>query len=211
MKSIYRKIFKDEKLLWLIDEIIESTAGDKGIPLGKYMSQGAGNLYLSPFDHGKKEEKGIKYYYRYMDDMVILHESKEFLHQLKSEIDEYLKEYLDLEIKDNWQVFPIAIRGIDFLGYRVFPDYILLRKRTLKNIKNRVKHIHKYLARNKLMTHNQWCALNSYNGWLIYCNSYRLRQKYIIPLIGAMEKFYKEVIQNESKRNAGNRKTIRAG
>ena len=98
-----------------------------------------------------------------------------------------------------------------FLGYRVFPDYILLRKRTLKNIKNRVKHIHKYLARNKLMTHNQWCALNSYNGWLIYCNSYRLRQKYIIPLIGAMEKFYKEVIQNESKRNAGNRKTIRAG
>ena len=211
LKSIYRKIFKDEKLLWLIDEIIDSTEGDKGIPIGNYMSQWSGNLYLSPFDHWIKEEKGIKYYYRYMDDMVILHESKEFLHQLKSEIDEYLKEYLDLEIKDNWQVFPIAIRGIDFLGYRVFPDYVLLRKRTLKNIKNRVKHIHKHLARNKLMTHNQWCALNSYNGWLIYCNSYRLRQKYIIPLIGAMEKFYKEVIQNESKRNAGNRKTIRAG
>lgn len=33
----------------------------------------------------------------------------------------------------------------------------------------------------------------------------------MIPLIGAMEKFYKEVIQNESKGNAGNRKTIRAG
>lgn len=211
LKKIYRKIFKDEKLLWLIDEIIDSTDGDKGIPIGNYMSQWSGNLYLSPFDHWIKEVKGIKYYYRYMDDIVILHESKEFLHQLKLEIDEYLKEYLDLEIKDNWQVFPIAIRGIDFLGYRVFPDYILLRKRTLKNIKKRVRQIHKYLERNKLMTHNQWCALNSYNGWLIYCNSYRLRQKYIIPLIGAMEKFYKEVIQNESKRNSRSGKAIRAG
>lgn len=155
LKSIYRKIFKDEKLLWLIDEIIDSTEGDKGIPIGNYMSQWSGNLYLSPFDHWMKEEMGIKYYYRYMDDIVVLHESKEFLHELKSEIDEYLKEYLDLEIKDNWQVFPTAIRGIDFLGYRVFPDYVLLRKRTLKNIKNRVKQIHKHLARNKLMTHNQ--------------------------------------------------------
>jgi len=48
------------------------------------------------------------------------------------------------------------------------------------------------------------------NGWLIHYNSYRLRQKYIIPLIVAMEKFYKEVIQNEGKRNTGVRKAFRA-
>lgn len=211
LKNIYRRIFKDKKLLWLIDEIIDSTEVNKGIPIGNYMSQWSGNLYLSPFDHWIKEEKSVKYYFRYMDDIVILHESKEYLGELKSEIDSYLKEYLDLDIKDNWQVFPTAVRGIDFLGYRVFPDYILLRKSTVKNIKKRVKEINKHLKHNRLITHNQWSALNSYNGWLIYCNSYRLKQKYIIPLMGDMEKFYKEVIKNESKRNAENRKTFGTG
>ena len=202
LKSIYRKIFKDEKLLWLIDEIIDSTEGNKGIPIGNYMSQWSGNLYLSPFDHWLKEVKGIKHYYRYMDDIVILHESKEYLHQLKLEIEQYLKQELDLEVKDNWQVFPTAIRGIDFLGYRIFPDFILLRKGTLKRMKLKVKEINKYLKVNDLITHNQWCSLNSYYGWLLYCNSYRLQEKYIIPLRGQMEKFYKEVILNENSRNA---------
>lgn len=211
LKSIYRKIFKDDKLLWLIDEIIDSTEGEKGIPIGNYLSQWSGNLYLSPFDHWIKEVKGVKYYYRYMDDMVILYESKEFLHNLKNEIEEFLMTELNLELKDNWQVFPSAIRGIDFLGYRIFPDFVLLRKSTVKKLKSRVREVNKYLKTHDRMTHNQWCSLNSYNGWLLYCNSYRLQQKYIIPLIVAMEKFYKEVIQNEGKRNTGVREAIRAG
>lgn len=202
LKSIYRRIFKDKKVLWLIDEIIDSTEGNKGIPIGNYMSQWSGNLYLSPFDHWIKEVKGIKHYYRYMDDIVILHESKEYLHQLKKEIDMFLFSELDLELKDNWQVFPTAVRGIDFLGYRVFPDYVLLRKSTVKRMKSKVREIHKYLKVNGRMNHNQWCSLNSYDGWLLYCNSYRLKQKYIIPLKEEMEKFYKEVILNESSRNA---------
>lgn len=202
LKSIYRKIFKDNKLLWLIDEIIDSTPGNKGIPIGNYMSQWSGNLYLSPFDHWIKEVKGVKYYYRYMDDIVILHSSKEFLHNLKNEIEEFLLGELDLELKDNWQVFPTAIRGIDFLGYRIFPDFVLLRKSTAKKLKSRVRDINKYLKTHDLMTYNQWCSLNSYNGWLLYCNSYRLQQKYIIPLKNEMLKFYEEVILYESSRNA---------
>lgn len=202
LKSIYRKIFKDEKLLWLIDEIIDSTEGNKGIPIGNYLSQWSGNLYLNPFDHWIKEVKGIKHYYRYMDDMVILHESKEYLHKLKDEIEEFLLGELDLELKHNWQVFPTAVRGIDFLGYRIFPNYILLRKSTVQRMKYKVKEIHKYLKTHDIMNYNQWCSLNSYDGWLLYCNSYRLKQKYIIPLKEEMEKFYKEVILYESSRNA---------
>ncbi len=211
LKSIYRKIFKDPKLLWLIDEIIDSTEGNKGIPIGNYVSQWSGNLYLSPFDHWMKEEQRLKYYFRYMDDIIILHESKEYLHNLRHEIEKYLKEVLDLELKDNWQVFPVEVRGIDYLGYRIFPDYILLRKSTVKNIKRRVKQINNYLEDNDLMTHNQWSSLNSYNGGLLYCNSYRLQKKYIIPLKEEMEKFYKEVIRNESSRNNGRSIEIRAG
>ena len=196
LKKIFRRIFKDDELLWLIDEIIDSTEGDKGIPIGNYMSQWCGNLYLSSFDHWIKEEKGIKYYFRYMDDLVILHESKEFLHSLKRDIEHYLESQLKLTVKDNWQVFPVEVRGIDFLGYRVFPSYTLLRKHTCKRMKKKIVYMWSNIESTGGLTHNQWCSFNSYKGWLIPCDSYRLTEKYIIPLEPYAAKFYKEVILN---------------
>ena len=67
LKNKYRKLFKDKDLIWLLDEIIDSTPGDTGIPIGNYISQYSGNFYFSSFDHWIKEEKHIKYYFRYMD------------------------------------------------------------------------------------------------------------------------------------------------
>lgn len=69
LKSLLRKKFKDKNLLWLLDEIIESAAG---IPIGNYLSQYLANFYLTYFDHWIKEEKQVKYYFRYADDLVIL-------------------------------------------------------------------------------------------------------------------------------------------
>lgn len=127
LKSKFRKIFKDEGILWLLDEIIDSTPEDEGIPIGNYLSQYCGNYYLSEFDHWIKETEfvfngqviKIRYYYRYMDDIIILSDSKEFLHWLRQKITEYLWENLRLTLKNNWQVFPIKDRGIDFIGYRI--------------------------------------------------------------------------------------------
>ena len=70
LKEKYARLFKDRDLLWLIYEIIDSLPEDEGIPIGNYLSQYSGNLYLSQFDHWIKEVVGIKYYFRYMDDMV---------------------------------------------------------------------------------------------------------------------------------------------
>jgi len=83
LKQLLRRKFKDPELLWLLDEIIDSIPGGKGLPIGNYTSQYLANFYLTYFDHWLKEEKGIKYYLRYMDDMVILHGDKSFLHQLR--------------------------------------------------------------------------------------------------------------------------------
>lgn len=87
----YHRIFKDEGLLWYLDLNITKSP-DTGIPIGNYLSQFSGNFYLSPFDHWIKEVKGVKYYYRYMDDIVILHSSKEYLQELKWEIIKYMRE-----------------------------------------------------------------------------------------------------------------------
>lgn len=196
LKEKYRKLFKDADLLWLIDEIIDSTDGDVGVPIGNYMSQWSGNYFLSEFDHWMKEVKRVKHYYRYMDDIVVLAGSKEELHQLERDIEEFLMTRMSLRMKGNHQVFPVKDRGIDFLGYRIFPDYVLLRKSTAKNMKRRVAEINATIEKEGQMTFSQWCSINSYKGWLMYCDSYRLTQKYIAPLEPYADKFYKEVILN---------------
>jgi hypothetical protein len=43
-------------------------------------------MYLSYFDHWVKEDKNIKYYYRYADDIVILYKDKESLQTLLRDI-----------------------------------------------------------------------------------------------------------------------------
>jgi len=78
LKFLLRKKFKDKKLLKLLDKIINSTPGNKGVPIGSYLSQFLANFYLAYFDHWLKEEKKVKYVVRYMDDVVILHHSKVF-------------------------------------------------------------------------------------------------------------------------------------
>ncbi len=173
LKQLLRRKIKDNDLLQLLDKIIDST--DNGIPIGNYISQYFANYYLTYFDHWIKEELDIKYYMRYMDDLIILHKSKEYLHQIRKKIEDYLINELKLTIKDNWQVFPVDVRGIDFMGYRHFRRYKLLRKSTYKNFKKKMKKINK----KEKLNNSDICSIKSYEGWLMWCNSYNLRKKYI--------------------------------
>lgn len=154
-----RKKFKDEKLLNLLDEIIDS---HQGLPLGSLLSQFFGNYYLTWFDHWVKEELKIKEYYRYCDDVVILSGNKEKLHKWLSEIKKYLWENLRLEVKGNYQIFPVDSRGIDFLGFVHRSTHTRLRK----SIKKRY-----------IKTTNPK-SLASYNGWIKYCDGKNLKNTY---------------------------------
>lgn len=178
LKQTYRRLFKDKELLWLLDEIIDSTPGDTGIPIGNYLSQYSGNLYLARFDHYVKEVLRVKYYYRYMDDMVILGPDKAELHRLKSAIEDYLNHELKLQLKSNWQVFPTQVRGVDFVGYRIFKDYVLLRKSIALDFKRKMRK----MANKKALSDHDRASIQAYKGWLKHCNSYNLTQKYLAPL-----------------------------
>ncbi len=164
MKQLLRRKFKDPDLLWLLEEIIDSAPG---LPIGNYLSQYLANFYLSYFDHWMKEQKGVKYYYRYADDIVVLDSSKERLHQLLKDCKEYLLT-LKLEIKGNHQVFPVAARGIDFVGYVFRHTHIKIRKSIKQNF-----------AR-KLRMDPADKSQASYLGWLSHCNAKHLT-KSLIP------------------------------
>jgi len=206
LKQQFRRKFKDKDLLWLMDMLVDSLGDEKGIAIGSLFSQWGGNYNLSPLDHWMKEEKKVKFYYRYMDDVVILSNSKSYLHELLGEIEEYLSANLDLEVKGNHKVFPVDKQGIDFVGYRHFRKYVLLRKDTAKNLTRTMRNINKKLNKGGKLNYNDYCSINSYKGWLDWCNGYNLYQKWIEPLIPYQEQYYKEVIKGESKRNTENSK-----
>lgn len=174
LKSIIRRKIKDPDVLWLLDEIIDSA---DGIPIGNYLSQYFGNLYLTYFDHWMKEEKCCGYYFRYCDDIVILHSDKEFLHKLFKEVEEYLSANLRLSIKSDHQIFPVDKRGIDFLGYRFFHDYVLLRKSIAQRFKEKVSRIrHEW---RDMRTSQVVNSIMSYWGWMRYGNCLNLVRGHI--------------------------------
>ncbi len=174
MQIIERKI-KCRDTLWLLEDIVRSPGGETNIPIGNYLSQYFANLYLSGFDHWLKEQKQIKYYIRYNDDGTILHSDKVLLHELQDEIREYLRDNLKLTLHKKTQVFPVDVRGVDFLGYRTFRDYALLRKSSAKRLKRKMARI----TNGHYSAYHVICSVMSYLGWLKYCNAYHLRQKYI--------------------------------
>ena len=164
LKKIVRKKIKDKRLLYLLDEIIDSA---DGVPIGNYLSQFFANLYLAYFDHWIKEVMHIKYYYRYADDMVFLSKNKKKLRLLLNYIKKYLYK-LKLTLKSNYQIFPVDSRGIDFIGYVFFHDHVLLRKSIKQNMcrkayKNKDKKEKEYKE-----------ALAPYWGWAKHCNSNHL-------------------------------------
>lgn len=167
LKQIIRKKIKDNRLLVLLDEIIDSAPG---IPIGNYLSQFFANLYLTYFDHYLKEQLKVKHYYRYADDMVILSSSKDELHSLLSIIREYFTNNLKLELNNNYQIFPVDIIGIDFVGYVFRHNYILMRKSIKKRFAKKVSKLKKLKVKGKDFD-NQIC---SWLGWAKHCNSKHL-------------------------------------
>lgn len=129
LKQVVRHKIKDPDLLWLLDDIIDSA---DGVPIGNYISQHLANLYLSELDHMAKEEWKVKYYYRYADDIAALSDSKKFLHDLHDKVVRYLHEHRRLELKPNYQIFPVEARGIDYVGYVTRHSYCRARKRNKK-------------------------------------------------------------------------------
>jgi len=170
LKSIIRKKIKDEKLLFALDEVIDSA---EGVPIGNYLSQYFANLYLAYFDHYMKEVQAVKYYFRYADDIVVLHSDKKYLHALLVNISDYMINDLKLNLKGNYQIFPTDKRGVDFLGYVSRSTHIKLRKsikqRMFRNIKN-------------ITADNVKQQTAAYYGWLKHCNSANLKAKYILMI-----------------------------
>lgn len=174
MFTIIQKKIKCRDTLDLIQKIIYSIPGGKNIPIGNYTSQWFGNLYLNEVDYFLKHQRRVKYYVRYCDDFIVLHRDKHFLRELKAEIGGFLSERLRLKFSKA-EVFPIR-HGIDFLGYRHFYNYVLLRKSTSKRIRKRLVQIFEKYQNGQVAKEVFRSVVASVDGWMQWANSYHLRR-----------------------------------
>ena len=174
LKKTIREKISDYKLLQLLDGIIDSTNTEKGIPIGNLTSQLFANIYLNKLDEYIKYELKIKYYIRYMDDFVILHESKQELHQIKGQISFFLDSMkLTLHPKKA-NIFPISL-GIDFLGYKIFSSYRLVRKSTVKRFLKKCKKKFKGYNSGTIEYDKLMESFNSWNAYMSHADSYALK------------------------------------
>lgn len=177
LKRIIRYGIADGQLLRLLDKIVDSNGKEKGLPIGNFTSQYFANLYLAYFDHWVKEvlskivatKFGVSFhYFRYMDDMVFLCSSKEALHFILDMIGLYLGTELKVEIKPNWQIFPVDDRSIDFVGFKQNHYGILLRKGILTRFYKKFQKVRKqYEVKDETAIKH---LFPSEYGWIIRCS-----------------------------------------
>ena len=196
LEIIKRKI-TEENVLWLIKKILNVSYENakrsllsgshepsnkanfemereitKGMPLGNLTSQFFANIYLNELDYFVKHKLKAKYYIRYVDDFVILHKPKQQLEEWKEIILKFLREKLKLELhKDKSKIVSLSC-GIDFVGFRNFYHFKLLRKRNIRKMINKVqKYKSKEISKEKI--------LEIFQGWQAHAkwsDSFKLRK-----------------------------------
>ena len=144
----YARVFKDKTLLTLLHNFV--TQLPSGISFGLRSSQGSGNLLLSVFlDHFLKDMYGVRYFYRYCDDGLVLASSKKQLWIVRSIVHQQMAK-IKLEVKHNERIFPVD-NGIDFLGYVIYPDHVMLRKRIKQNFARKMQMVKSRNRRRELI------------------------------------------------------------
>ena len=195
LKAMLRRKFKDKKLLRLLDLIIDSAPG---LPIGNVTSQWLANFYLQGFDHFVREQLHVKYYVRYMDDMVVFGPNKRKLGRTKGVAEAYLNS-LGLVLNPKWQKFRTDSRGLDFLGFRFFHGKTILRRAVMLKISRKVRQT----AKKKSWNPHNCKSILSYLGWFQHTDNYKMYQQWVKPYINVRR--MKGVVRRESiKRcNAG--------
>jgi retron-type reverse transcriptase len=182
--SVLSSRIKDQELMNLLTEVVESFTSDRstlfdrcGVPIGNLTSQLFANVYMDTFDQFMKHELKVKYYARYTDDFVIVSENKEYLLHLLPQIRLFLKEKLKIQIHPKKVTINKFGRGIDYLGYVLFPHFTLIRKRTRKRALRKINEKILLYKRDEISEDKVHATLMSYLGVLSHADAHRFSEK----------------------------------
>lgn len=224
LKKILAKKIKDRRLLNVLYSIIdckhtpfglppgkgpgevplEERLFDVGMPVGNLLSQVFANIYLDALDQFCKRVLRIHHYIRYMDDVIILSDSKTQLNEWKSLISAFLERELRLALNQKTCIRPIS-QGIEFVGYRIWPHYVTIRKSTTLQIKRAmVRKVYEY-SMGMIALADVTNTLKCYIGMLKHCDCQEFREALVRSVV--LRKYDAEVedeTENYCKAVVGN-------
>lgn len=171
-----------------------------GMPIGNLTSQLFANIYLNELDQYCKHKLKIHYYIRYMDDVIILGQDKETLHRWKAAVETFLREELALDLNSKTSIRPVR-QGVEFVGVRIWPTHMKLRKSTVRRIKREVRKISALYAAGDMTRQDFYRRAASIRGLLKHTESaslrWRLNEIYRAELEKAKQKQLREEAQHE--------------
>lgn len=208
IKKLMNKKIKDDYLKEVLSRIIDchidktivfknddgtEKCVNTGLPLGFYTSGWIGNWLLQSLDYFIKQNLRVKYYIRYMDDMVLFGPNKKKLRNDVKEIERFLNEKLCLLLKYNHQVFRFDCyskkkkkqigRPLDFMGFVFYRNRTVLRKSILLKITRKANKI----SKKKKVSWRDATSMMSYMGYISNTNSYNVFVEYIKPKVNIQE------------------------
>ena len=182
LKQKLAKVF-DQDVFDLLCRIIDSYRGEDetGLPLGNQTSQWFALYYLDSVDRLIKEKLQIKYYVRYMDDFILLHQDKDYLRECLIKIRKLYPDELKLELNEKTHIFPVK-NGVDYLGWHFYlseSGKVIRKLKTTnkKRIKRRLKKMQKDYCDSIIGLDDIMRSMVSTNGHLVHGHTYRLRTK----------------------------------
>ncbi len=211
--GLLRKRLADKRLMSVIEEIVHSysepgTPG-KGLPIGNLTSQLFANIYMDAFDQWAKCRRRERWYVRYMDDFVIIHPDKRHLQALRIDAERWLADNLELETNHKTSVFPVSHaggRGLDFLGYHLWPDSRRLRKASLRRLSRQIKEWQAEYAAGEIGAEHIRTNLHSWTNHARHGNA--------IPAVAAMLKqavFRRDPDEHRANGRVSSRNSRRVG
>ena len=177
--NILKRKIKDYKLLDLMKKIIYSTDGVTGLPIGNYTSQTLANIYLNEVDQYAKHVLKCKYYFRYMDDTIILVKTKEEAKDILEKIKKFLNEHLELQLNSKTQIFK-SKQGVNFCGYKINEYRLKIRERGKRSLKKKVNFLEKQIYKGKMSTKEAYKYLTGHIGYINIANVKNLEDKLFI-------------------------------
>lgn len=148
LKRLIRKRIGDERFLWLLDTIIDSSpTGERGLPLGNATSQNFANTILNELDQYSVRFLHVKRYMRYNDDVFATfasrEEAKEFLRLARA----FLRDRLHLTPHPRKSKISPVANGITALGFKTWPTHSFVKDQTLRRANHKLKMMFRVMAK----------------------------------------------------------------
>ncbi len=173
--NIFKRKIKDKKLLWLTRNILISTEGMVGLPLGNYTSQMFANIYLNELDQYAKHGLKCKSYFRYMDDIVIVCENKKIAQNTLKQLSKYLEEKLKLTLNSKTKIFK-GTQGVNFCGYKINENRLKIRNSSKYRMKRKLRKYTNELKEGKITLPEIQRSIAGWIGYVKHADSYKLRK-----------------------------------